>query len=347
MKFNNKKVNILKTFKDKKLIRWGIIGCGDVTEIKSGPAFQKSRGSELVAVMRRNAAKAEDYAKRHRVARWYSDADLLINDPEVDAVYVATPPDSHAEYTLKALEAGKPVYVEKPMALNYQQCLEMIRKAEEKKLPLFVAFYRRGLEEFNIVKDLIDKGKIGTPRILNLKLHFPVREDETGPDKPWRVLPEISGGGHFVDLASHQLDILQYFFGKIEKVRGTASNQAKHYPAEDTVTAIFQFENGLTGTGSWCFCVSEKEEKDEIEIVGSEGSVSFSSFKHSPIRLNGAKGEEIIDFERPEHIQQPFIQSISDFLLGKAKTPADVHIAAHTSRLMDEILNDYSGPKAS
>jgi len=99
-----------------KTIHWGIIGCGDVTELKSGPAFQKVPGSKLVAVMRRNADLARDYAKRHGVARWYSDASELINDPQVDAVYVATPPDSHALYAIQAMKAGKPVYVEKPMA---------------------------------------------------------------------------------------------------------------------------------------------------------------------------------------------------------------------------------------
>ena len=99
-----------------KTIRWGIIGCGNVTEVKSGPGFQKAKNSALVAVMRRNGALAEDYARRHNVPRWTDDAQALIDDPEVDAVYVATPPAFHIEYTIQAARAGKPVYVEKPLA---------------------------------------------------------------------------------------------------------------------------------------------------------------------------------------------------------------------------------------
>jgi predicted dehydrogenase len=81
-------------------IRWGIIGCGDVTEIKSGPAFNKVANSKLVAVMRRDSAKAADYAKRHHVPKWYDDASKLINDPEVNAIYIATPPLQHDYFTI-------------------------------------------------------------------------------------------------------------------------------------------------------------------------------------------------------------------------------------------------------
>ena len=123
-----------------RTIRWGIIGCGNVTEVKSGPGFQKAQHSALVAVMRRDGALARDYAERHGVPRWYDDADALIADPDVDAVYVATPPDSHAEYALRVARAGKPVYVEKPMALNHAQCRVMIDACRAAHVPLFVAY---------------------------------------------------------------------------------------------------------------------------------------------------------------------------------------------------------------
>jgi predicted dehydrogenase len=145
------------------MINWGIIGCGDVTEVKSGPAFNKVEGSRLVAVMRRNASLAEDYARRHKVPKFYSDASELIHDREVDAVYVATPPDTHAVYGIAAIEAGKPVYIEKPMALNYEECLRINEAAEKHKVPVFVAYYRRTLPGFLKVKGLIDNGAIGKP----------------------------------------------------------------------------------------------------------------------------------------------------------------------------------------
>ena len=112
-------------------VNWGIIGCGNVTEKKSGPAFNKIEGSRLVAVMRRDASKAEDYARRHGVPKFYSDATLLINDPDVNAVYIATPPDTHAKYAIETMRAGKPAYVEKPMARTIAECEEMIRVSEE------------------------------------------------------------------------------------------------------------------------------------------------------------------------------------------------------------------------
>src|SRR3954471_12545595 len=131
-----------------KKINWGIIGCGDVTELKSGPAFNKINNSSLVAVMRRDAAKAEDYARRHNVPKWYNDADKLINDPEVNAIYIATPPSSHVMYTMAAIKAGKPVYVEKPMSLDAASAQRMNNYALEQNIKLVVAHYRRALPFF-------------------------------------------------------------------------------------------------------------------------------------------------------------------------------------------------------
>ena len=87
------------------MIRWGIIGCGDVTEVKSGPGFKQAANSALVAVMRRDAGKAADYARRHNVPRWYANADELLADPNVDAISIATPPSSHAQLALQAAAA--------------------------------------------------------------------------------------------------------------------------------------------------------------------------------------------------------------------------------------------------
>ncbi|MBD3276277.1 MAG: gfo/Idh/MocA family oxidoreductase, partial [Candidatus Marinimicrobia bacterium] len=199
-------------------VQWGIIGCGDVTEVKSGPGFQKAENSDLVAVMRRSGDKAADYAKRHNVPNWYDDADDLINDPDVNAVYVATPPGSHKEYAIKAIEAGKPVYVEKPMALNYAECEEILTAGKKANVPVFTAFYRRRLPSFEKVKELVESGAIGEVRFINMELYWPPRDGDKSEEKHWHVLPEISGGGHFFDLAPHQLDYLDYVFGPIAGV---------------------------------------------------------------------------------------------------------------------------------
>src|SRR5512132_245461 len=123
--------------------------------MKSGPGFQKAEGSGLVAVMRRDAAKARDYAARHAVARAYDRADDLINDPSVDAVYVATPPSSHRDLALRVAAAGKPCLVEKPMALNHRECLEMVDAFARARVRLWVAYYRRALPRFLTARDCL------------------------------------------------------------------------------------------------------------------------------------------------------------------------------------------------
>ncbi len=321
-------------------VRWGIIGCGAVTEVKSGPALKKIRGSDLVAVMRRDGEKAKDYALRHGVPKWYDDADNLIDDPDVNTVYVATPPASHAEYTIRAAKAGKPVYVEKPMALNLTQCQEMIAACEGAGVPLFVAYYRRALPDFLKVKELVESGAVGEVRFVCVELyHAP--GDNLDPDNlPWRVIPEIAGGGYFLDLASHQLDFLDYVFGPIASVKGCAANQARLYPAEDIVAASFIFESGVFGSGIWCFAVPKQIHTDRTRIVGSKGRITYSSFDIVPVRLETAKGVEEFDLPRPEHVQQPLLQTVVDELLGRGRCPSTGVTAARTSRVMDEIIKN-------
>ena len=319
-------------------INWGIIGCGDVTEIKSGPAFNKVENSKLVAVMRRSGKLAEDYARRHNVPKWYDDADKLINDPDINAVYIATPPDSHAYYTAKAAEAGKPVYVEKPMARNYKECLDMIEVCKKNNVPLFVAYYRRMLPLFLKVKELMENDTIGKVEFVNIRLHIPQNESDYEETKPWRVVPEIAGGGHFVDLASHQLDYLDYIFGPIVSTKSIVKNISKLYDAEDYVSAVFEFESGLTGTGLWSFTADSNLRRDVIELTGTKGIITFPAFDKDPIKVITAKGEQIIEEDFPQNIQLPLIETLVAELLGKGKCPSRGESAARTTQVIDSIL---------
>ncbi len=324
-------------------IRWGIIGAGDVCEVKSGPAFQKARDSALVAVMRRNAGKAADYAKRHGVPKWYDDAGKLIHDPDVNAVYIATPPDFHMEYTLKAAKAGKPVYVEKPMARNYEECVAMIEACQEADVPLYVAYYRRRLPNFLKIQELVNTWAIGDIRFVDIKLIKSLHPDIIAASKNkdnWRVFPEIAGGGYFYDLASHQLDFLDYLFGPVTEAQGYAFNQAGVYPAEDIVTGSFYFENGVAGQGVWCFTSSDVSEKEVSTIVGSHGEIRFSYFGGWTVTLMAeGKKEEVFTFDPPVHIQQPLIQTIVDELLGRGECPSTGISGARTNRVMEWICN--------
>jgi predicted dehydrogenase len=323
-----------------KTIRWGIIGCGTVTEVKSGPGFQEANHSQLVAVMRRNGELAKDYALRHNVPKWYDNVDDLINDTEVDAVYIATPPAFHMEYTLKCAEAGKPVYVEKPMARNFEECMAMVEACENAGVPLFVAYYRRALDRFNKIKELVDSGKIGEVRFVTVTLYRKLVQVDLNSGKlPWRVIPEISGGGEFLDLASHTLDDLDYILGPISEARGYADNQAKLYEAEDVVCASLSFESGVKGTGMWCF--SSFTNYDMNEIVGSKGKISFSTFGVEPVILTTSGDTTSFSIINPVHIQKQLIQSIVNDLNGVGKSPSYGISASRTNRVMDEILKDY------
>ena len=287
--------------------------------------------------MRRDGMLAKDYAERHGVPRWYDDASKLIDDPEVDAVYIATPPSSHKQYTLMAARTGKPVYVEKPMALNFAECQEMIAACKTAGVPLFVAYYRRALPRFLKIKELIDSGAIGQVRFVSVTLYEPPSEANLNAAAPaWRVVPAISGGGLFVDLASHTLNFLDYAFGPIASVQGCAANQDGRYEAEDIVTGLFQFESGVQGVGVWCFTAAEKS--DGVRIVGSGGEISFSTFADRPVLLKTAAGLSEFSVQNPPHIQQPLIQTIVDELRGFGTCPSTGETAARTSWVMDQML---------
>lgn len=323
-----------------RTIRWGMIGCGNVAEVKSGPGFQKANHSRLTAVMRRTGALAKDYAQRHGAPKWYDNAEALIEDPEVDAVYIATPPAFHKAYTLMSAQARKPVYVEKPMALNFEECQMMITACRAAGVPLFVAYYRRALPRFLKVKELLDARAIGEVRFVTMTLRRPLAADElTLHTLPWRVIPEIAGGGRFVDLASHMLDLLDYLLGPIRHVHGFASNQARRYPAEDIVTGAFVFESGVHGVGSWCFTGYDRWE--QTEIVGTEGKIAYTIFDDRPILLTTSQGSTPFSFTSPPHIQQPLIQTVVDALNRVGVCPSTGESAARTSWVMDQMRKGF------
>ena len=317
-------------------IGWGIIGCGNVTELKSGPAFNKVGHSSLVAVMRRDTAKAEDYAKRHQVPRWYDDAIKLINDPEVDAVYIATPPDSHKDYALLVAEAGKICCVEKPMALDTAECIEITQVFEQKQLPLYVAYYRRSLPRFLQIKEWLEQGLIGTARQVQWSFSRMPNAADLAGQYNWRTDPAKAGGGYFIDLASHGLDLLLYLLGDVSDVRGISTNQQKLYAAEDAVSAIWQFQSGCLGTGFWNFAASERN--DKVVIYGSKGRIEFSVFEQEPVQLFTAEQQLNLDIPHPENIQFYHIQAMVQDLLHGTGHPSTGKTALKTSWMMEQIL---------
>jgi predicted dehydrogenase len=316
-------------------IKWGIIGCGDVTERKSGPAFNKVANSSLVAVMRRDKVKAEDYAKRHNVPKWYDDAAALINDPDINAIYIATPPGSHEEYAVAALRAGKTVYVEKPMSTGTASCERMQNVAAETGVKLCVAHYRRALPMFLKVKELIETKAIGDVRTVRLSM---LQQDKssiiTQTANNWRVDPAIAGAGLFYDLAPHQIDLIVYFFGAATNVYGISANQAGLYKAEDAVMGVMRLPGNILFNGQWCFVVNESAQEDVCEITGSEGKISFPVFGHAVTVTTGGT-KNVLQFDPPAHIQQPMIEKVVDYFSGKTGNPCSASDAIVSMKIME------------
>ena len=323
-----------------RTIRWGILGCGDVTEIKSGPALQTARGSALVAVMRRDGAKAADYARRHDVPRWYDDADALIFDPEVDAVYVATPPSSHLPLATRVAAAGKACYVEKPMARNAAECRAMTAAFEAARAPLFVAYYRRALPAFVRAKALVDSGALGTITGVSFRIAMPSHRDRKG----WRFDPQIAGGGLVVDLGSHALNAIDWIVGPLRDVVGHAGNCAGG-DVEDVASFAWHHEGGAVGSAHFNFASGVHE--DRITITGTEARVGWACFDGAgQVTIN--RGGQITHERHPTppHVQQPLIQTIVDELNGVGRCPSTPEAALRTSAVLDVALAPFYASRA-
>ena len=325
-----------------KKINWGIIGCGDVTELKSGPAFNKVNNSSLVAVMRRDASKAKDYAQRHNVPGWYTDAGMLINDPEVNAIYIATPPSTHEAYTIAALAAGKPVYVEKPITVSYGAAIHMVDVANKNNVKLVVAHYRREQPMFKKIKQLITDKVIGDSSFVRLDYYKKALTKEALRDtkNAWRVDPAIAGGGFFHDLAPHQLDLMHYFFGEAKSITGLATNQAGLYTADDIVAGNIRFKNGVMFTGLWSFGIADVAEKDLCEITGANGKISFPVFDGRTITVTINDTTEQFTFDALQHVQQPMIEKVVAYFLDEAENPCSGTDGALVMKWMGEMTGN-------
>ncbi|WP_291637088.1 Gfo/Idh/MocA family oxidoreductase [Clostridium sp.] len=321
-------------------VNWGMIGCGQVTEVKSGPGLYKSNNSSLVGVYNAHYDKAVDYIKRHGIAKAYRTVEDLLADETIDIVYIATPPKFHKEYAIQCLKAGKIPYIEKPVAITYGECLEIKALSEELNIPVYVAFYRRGLEKFLKIKEFLDNKEIGDIRYVNVTQIMKVEDSELDREKlAWRVIPEISGGGKFLDMGVHVIDCLTLYFGEMESINGIVENKGGYYDADDTVVASFKFKNGIVGSGTWCY-VADKN-INEVQIVGDNGRIVYDGLSAKSFTLIKNGLETIFEFEQPEHIAMPYQQAVVNELIGKGKSFANFKEAINTVEMTEMLLKNY------
>jgi len=316
-------------------ICWGIIGCGNVTEVKSGPAFNKVEHSSLMAVSRRDPDKLADYVKRHHIPLSFTNALDLIQSEKINAIYIATPPDVREAYAIEAMQLGKPVYLEKPMALNLAACKRLKAASEKLGIKLSVAHYRRNLPLFMEVKNILEQGDIGAIKEVQITMFKKTDKAAKDPSN-WRVDPSIAGGGYFYDLAPHQIDLVFYFFGKPKSFSGTSTNKAGLYKAEDFVQGTIELENGIVCKGLWDFSING-EEKDEFLIIGEKGTIRFPVFGlFIEVESNGQV--KTIPFEAPKHNQQNHIQAVVNYFLDKGENPCSAEDAILSMEVMESFV---------
>jgi 1,5-anhydro-D-fructose reductase (1,5-anhydro-D-mannitol-forming) len=331
-------------------VRWGIIGCGDVCVVKSGPAFGKAEGSTLQAVCRRTRSKAQQYAQAHNVPSFYSSADELLLDENIDAVYIATNPDSHLELALKAAQKGFPTLLEKPMGRCTAEASVISAAFEQRGIPLFVAYYRRSLPRYIRAKELLSR--IGAVRSILVEVRQPKEEDG------WRTVRMTAGGGLFVDRGTHIVDLLDWMFGPVLVLASHFGNQSvsswAEAPAEGFAGVedhvFFAFSLPLVPSAEEnmaCFDFDHKAEPvDRISVTGRDGLVlSFPALSlpssDPAIRINDASGNVILEeiIENPEHVHGPLIQSAVDELRGNtARCPSTDRNGLRASVVVDAAL---------
>lgn len=315
----------------KSTVVWGIIGCGDVAEVKSGPAFQKCNNSELLAVMRRDADKAKDFAKRHNVPLWYDNAEELLDNPDITSVYIATPPSTHLSLSLKALQAGKDVYLEKPMVLSVEESDALIEAVNNSNNKLVVAHYRRFLPMYIKVKELLEANIIGAINYTDLRFLQPYNFNSKAT---WRLNSTISGGGYFHDIAPHQIDLMYHFFGDVESIKGVSVNQSGRHEVDDMVNGLVSFKNNVQFRGIWSFDIPKYLEEDKCTIYGENGTIEFS-FYEDELTLTLKEKKETFNFKNPINIQQPMIQETVNYFLGKRNNPCPVEDGALVISIME------------
>jgi predicted dehydrogenase len=320
---------------DRENIRWGFIGCGDVVQRKSGPAFNDVSDSSISAIMRRDLESAKESAEMFGASHWYDNVEDLVNDDTGDAVYIATPPGLHHNHAIACLNAGKPVYIEKPFTRNLREAKDLVERFDNAKVPLFVAHYRRALPVFNKIKELLDNGVIGQVLEVDMRVTRQYRPAERG----WGFETKLSGGGKFFDIAPHSIDILVYLFGDFTAVNGAAASNNGEYSIEDLVVLSFMTDNGVLGTAN--FNMTADKKGDRVHVYGTDGEIEFSMHDDGEIIVKHDGKIEKIETTLPKYIEEPMIKTVVDELLGRGVCSCHGKDALETVRIIDIVLDDF------
>ena len=286
------------------MVRWGVIGAGGFADRRVIPQIKKAKGCELEGIMVRDINRAEKLAQKHGARKFYDSADSLLEDTDIDAVYICTPVYLHKELTIKAAESGKHILCEKPIALDVKEGKEMIEACDKYNVKLMIGFMMRFHPAHKKAKELINEGTLGDIVLANIQnfLWYPPMEGH------WRQKKELGGGGVLMDVGSHCIDLLSFLLGKVTGVVGVTKSIIFDYPVEDTSTVIMDFERGSRGIVENSFAIPHRE--NHLEIYGTRGSIliskSIGPFYEFSMKLITEKGEEKISLSYDDPYRQEF-----------------------------------------
>lgn len=312
------------------VLNWLVIGIGDITTKRVIPAISAEPRSRLYGVVSRDAAKGARYAEHV----WRS-LDEALNEPAIQAVYIATPVSLHTPQTMAALRAGKHVLCEKPMAMNYAEAQEMVHAGTESGKIFGVAYYRRMYLKVRRLKELVDTGAIGRPVLAEARNHYWFNNEDG--KRPWRLDPAQAGGGPLYDIASHRIDLLNYLFGRPKRVAAQLGNIVHQNPVEDSATVLVEYDNGVRGIVDvrW----HSRVQRDEFRVIGTDGEIDLDPL-NGPVFVGPGGLEEL-----PCHanLHYPCVENFVSAVLDGTPLAASGESSLWTDWVTEQAMRSHAG----
>ena len=307
-----------------RMIRWGLLGCGDIAKKRVASAIADDPISELVAAYRRDVNALSEFCASFGGAEPCESAAQLIARDDIHAIYIATPVHLHCEQTIAAAEAGKHVLVEKPMALDPDQCQRMIDACQQNDVTLGVAYYRRFYPAVEKIQQLLASGTLGRP----LSILATTGNTNRFPQDDWRVVKDLGGGGPLMDIGSHRLDLFLQLVGNVRSVQSVCS-QSPDYESEDVAALLLEFESGCHGVLQCYFGTANTP--DRLEVIGTDGRVTVDALNSGEMKIVIGKDQELVSLPPEPNFHAPLIRDFANAIAEKSSPKVTGEIGKQTN----------------